>query len=281
MSLRDIERLLDKKLDPLNNFLQQIHLDLGAFKASVRMEFESMGLRISETEKHASETMTRVEDLAKEIEKMKTGEWHPHQQQVDQTRSLSMMIGNIPKVTSLDDAKAWLDKHCSSVGVTPPGPTNVYKKGSDSNLVFVKCQSETHRSTLIQSIKELSKQLRESGPGEASTPQLFAKIDLPFDVRTVEAALYSMKKMLVSWNFNPSCVKYDIHSGILTVAGKEIVKVRVQDFALKFTWCDGEWQAWGELQESTEMAEIANKAHVRLEKAKARATNKGKGKGPE
>ena len=33
VSLRDIERLLDKKLDPLNNFLQQIHLGLGAFKA--------------------------------------------------------------------------------------------------------------------------------------------------------------------------------------------------------------------------------------------------------
>ena len=90
-----------------------------------------------------------------------------------------------------------------------------------------------------------------------------------------------MKKMLVSWNFNAACVKYDIHAGVLAVAGREIVKVHVQDFALKFQWCDGEWQKWEELQGSPEMAEIATKAKARLEKAKARASNKGKGRGPE
>ena len=55
----------------------------------------------------------------------------------------------------------------------------------------------------------------------------------------------------------------------------------MQDFSLKFEWCDGEWQTWEELQESPEMTDIANKAHTRLEKAKAKAFNKGKGKGPE
>ena len=145
----------------------------------------------------------------------------------------------------------------------------------------MKCQSESHRERFIQSIKDTSKQLREANPGQAVSSQLLAKVDLPFDVGTVEGALYAMKKMLVTWNFNSSCIKYDIHSGILTVAGREIVKVHVQNFALKFTWCDGEWQAWEELQGSTELADITSRAEARLGKAKARASHKGKGRGPE
>ena len=190
-------------------------------------------------------------------------------------------MGNIPKVTSLDEAKAWLVKHCRTFGLDPPSPADMYTKGSFSNLVFVKCQTESHRDRLIQSIKDVSKQQREHNQEEPISPQMFAKIDLPFDVRTVEGALYAMKKMLVSWNFNAACVRYDIRAGILTVAGREIVKVHVQDFTLKFQWCDGEWQKWEEMQRSTEMAEITSKAQARLEKAKARTSHKGKGKGPE
>ena len=281
VSLEAIEKLLDRKLDPLNCFLQQIHLDLGAFKESVRVEFEGMGLRLTETESQVAATMKRVEALEQEIGKLKMVETTPRHLESSNTRPLSMMVGNIPGASSLEDAKSWLDKHCRSVGIVSPGPSDVYKKGSDSNLVFVKCQSESHRERFIQSIRDESRKLRDSSPTQAITSQLFAKVDLPFDVRTVEGALYAMKKMLVSWSFNASCIKYDIHSGVLSVAGREIVKVSVQNFAMKFMWCDGEWQAWEELHKSTEMADISNQAHMRLEKAKARASNKGKGKGPE
>ena len=107
----------------------------------------------------------------------------------------------------------------------------MYTKGSFSNLIFVKCQSETHRDRFIQSIRDFSKFHRDSTQGEvASSSRLFAKVDLPFEIRTVEGALYSMKKMLVSWNFNALAIKYDIHKGVLAVGGREIVKVRVQDF---------------------------------------------------
>ena len=46
-------------------------------------------------------------------------------------------------------------------------------------------------------------------------------------------------------------------------------------------WCDGEWQAWGELHKSTEMADVSIKAHMPFQEAKDRASNKGKGKGPD
>ena len=240
-----------------------------------------MGLRLTETENQVAAAMKRVEALEQEIVKLKVVETTPRHYDSNNPRSLSMMVGNIPGASSLGDAKTWLDKHCRSVGIASPSPSDVYKKGSDSNLVCVKCQSESHRDSFIQSIRDESKKLRGSSPTQAISSQLFAKVELPFDVHAVEVARYAMKKMLVSWNSNSSCVRYDIHSGVLSVAGREIVKVSVQNFAMKFNWCDGEGQAWEELHKSPEMTDISNKALSRLEKAKARASNKGKGKGPE
>ena len=142
----------------------------------------------------------------------------PRHLECSNPRSLSIMVGNIPGVSSTEDAKTWLDTHCrsvESVGIVSPGPSDVYKKGSGSNVVFVKCRSESHRERFIQSIQDESRKLRDSSPTQAITSQIFGRVDLPFDVRTVEGGLYAMKKMPVSWNFNASCIKYDNHSGVL------------------------------------------------------------------
>ena len=104
VTLSAIEQLLDKKLDPLNQFLQQIRLDLGAFKESVRVEFESMGLRVSETEHQVCEAISRVEKLEQEFVKMQQTGQGVHHPEASNPRSLGMMKG------------------CRTVGITPPGP---------------------------------------------------------------------------------------------------------------------------------------------------------------
>ena len=281
VTLSAIEQLLDKKLNPLHQFLEQIRLDLTAFKESVRAELEDMGLRITSNEQMMTDTVAHVTELEQKMGKIHVGKESPEGREVDSSRFLSMVVGNIPEASTLDEAREWLGKHCRASGIALPGPSDVYSKGPFSNLVFVKCQSEAHRDRFIQSIRDAAKHAKASNGGEPLPAQLFAKVDLPFNIRTVEGALYAMKRMLISWNFNPACIKYDIHTGILTVAGREIVKVYVQNFSLSFDWCDGEWQTWEALQQSTELADITTKALARLEKAKARASNKGKGKGPE
>lgn len=280
LSLKSIEQLLDKKLDPLHQFLQQIGLNLNAFKESVRSEFESFGLKVANVEEHASDALARIEQLEIEFAKIKMSEGEVNKDSSN-TRSLTMVVGNIPDTSSLDEAREWLSKHCQTYGISPPKGPDIYCKGSFSGLLFAKCQSISHRDELIQSIREASKQIRETTPSVSTTGHLFAKMDLPVDQRTVEGTLYSMKRMLVSWNFSPACVQFDTQQGTLSVAGREIVRVTVRDFSLNFEWCDGEWQAWKELQDSKEMADIKGKASARLDKAKARASNKGKGKGPE
>ena len=270
VTLSAIEQLLDKKLNPLHQFLEQIRLDLTAFKESVRTELEDMGLRITSNEQMMTDTVARVTELEQKMGKIQVGKETPCGREVDSSRFLSMVVGNILEASALDRAS----------GIALPGPSDVYSKGPFSNLLFVKCQSEAHRDRFIQSICDAAKHTKASNGGEPLPAQLFAKVDLPFNIRTVEGALYAMKRMLISWNFNPACIKYDIHTCILTVAGREIFKVYVQNFSLSFDWCDGEWQTWDALQQSTELAEITSKALTRLEKAKARASNKGKGKGP-
>ena len=52
--------------------------------------------------------------------------------------------------------------------------------------MFVKCHSESHRDNFIQSFRDESRKLPDSSP----------TLDMPFDVRTVERALYAMKEML-------------------------------------------------------------------------------------
>ena len=125
-----------------------------------------------------------------------------------------MVVGNIPEASTLDEASEWLGKHCRASGI---GPSDVDSKGPFSNVVFVKCQSEANRDRFIQSIGDAAKHAKASNGGEPLPAQLFAKVDLPFNIRAVEGALCDMKRMLISWNFNPACGKYDVRTGILTV----------------------------------------------------------------
>lgn len=280
ITLKAFENMLDQKLVPLHQFLQQIHLDLNAFKDSVRKEFANIGLQVTAIEEQAATTMARVEQLEKELSDLKINK-NILGKEVANPRPLSMVIGNIPNASSLEEAKAWLNKHCNSAKIPAPTDSQVYSKGPFTGLIFVKCQSETHRESLIQSIRETAKELHVPNADGSGSSRLFAKVDLTFDARAVESTLFSMKKMLTSWNFHPASVKYDLQQGSLTVAGREIVRVKVENFSMVFHWCDGEWQKWNDLQESTELAEIKNKAQDRLQKAKDRVNSKGKGKGPE
>ena len=72
--------------------------------------------------------MKRVEALEQETVKLKVVETTPRHYDSNNPRSLSMMVGNIPGASSLDDAKTWLDKHCRSVGIASPSPSDVYQE---------------------------------------------------------------------------------------------------------------------------------------------------------
>ena len=88
--------------------------------------------------------------------------------------------------------------------------------------------------------------------------------------------------MLVKqWGYSAACVKYDAEAGTLNVAQKEILKVTVMDYKLTLQWTDGEWEAWDDLQTSSELTLIKKEVQDKLSFAKEIGLCKGKGKSKE
>jgi len=181
---------------------------------------------------------------------------------------LGVVMGNIPKAENFEQAEAWFRKRCSETNT--PLPREVYIKGDFKGLIFAKCSSVAHRDQVIAIVRNC--------PGGVF-PKPWAKVDQPFDIRTAESALSSIKRMLIDWGYNKSAVRVDTDTNTLKIMNKEVAKAEVNDFVLKLTWCDGEWAEWEELQNSEDYVKIQAVAKERLEKAKSSGSGDGKGKG--
>ena len=109
-------------------------------------------------------------------------------------------------------------------------------------------------------------------------------MDQPIDIRTADSFLFSFKRMLtIDWGYNKNAVRVNTDTKVLSVAGKDIVKAAVANYALTLEWCDDEWQTWEPLQSATEFTKIKTDVRDRLDRAKqaASGSSKGKGKCPE
>ena len=130
--------------------------------------------------------------------------------------------------------------------------------------------SETHRDQLIASVNN------ESKSGAAKT---WANVDRPIDIRTAEAALFGIKRMLVQWGYNKPAIRVNKDTRTLSVANQDIVKATVVDFVLRLEWCDGQWEQWQDLQSSPDLSSVTVAAQGKLDKAKNAASGAAKGKG--
>ena len=274
--LAQIGSLLDSKLDaklgPVNESIQQLRSDLVSFKEVVRQELESLGTRIGKAEDASAKHDAKIAEIEQTLKALqissRSGTGEPASGELS-----AMVIFNIPKASTEDQAKEWLIKLCLDKGLQVPDI--LYSKASNySGVLFAKCGSPAERSTLISTVNNTAS-VGNTGK------KTFAKVDMPFDVRSAEGAALSFKRMLTDWGFSKSCIKVDsnaTHSSI-KFAGKEIAKVSVKDFVLTLEWADGEWETWGDLISSSEFATVKSDAQAKLEKAKEWATSaKGKGK---
>ena len=279
VTLQAIASLLDQKLDPVHKLARELRDDLSRFKTSVREEFRSMGLRVSNIEGYKAETCSKIAELEKEVANIKlsinTSGNTPATKANPIDHHSNIVVGNIPGEATFEAAKAWLTKHCLSYRIEPPAET--YTKGPYAGLIFAKCVSPTQRDSILSSIRTLHN-------STSSVPKTWAKIDKPLNARTVESTLMAMKRMLVEWEYPRSIVDIDLDTCTLSVGRKETVQVSVDSFSLQLKWVDGEWEKWEELQSSDELADIQSKAQARLDKAKGYMANKkgmGKGEGPQ
>jgi hypothetical protein len=283
VTLEAISKLLDQKISPVVSSVDRLTADLGVFKERMNSELASMGLRLKEMERESTEAKAKVHALETKAEKrngpadqeitdritrilegMNLVSPGPHK---DET--MTIVIGNIPGVTTIEQAKEWVAKQCGSKGI--PKPLDTFCKSDEfGGIVFAKCQSVAHRDALIAGIR---------GTPTMGGKTVWAKVDQPIDARTVDGILFGFKRMLVDWGYNKRAVWVNTDSKALSVAGKEIVKVSVQDRQLVLQWCDSEWQQWEELQTATELTKIKDDAQTKLNHAKELAAGSTKGKG--
>ena len=174
------------------------------------------------------------------------------------TEPMTIVIGNIPEVTSTEQAKEWLVKRCMDAGI--PQPIEVFVKSeSFQGILFAKATSASHREGIIASVRNFRSDV---------SPKPWAKIDQPIDVRTAESVLFAFKTLLVQWKYGKKEVYVDRAKCVLSVAGTEVLKAKVENYELKLTWCNGEWECWEDLQTAQELVALKSKAQETLDRAK-------------
>eukprot|EP00438_Fugacium_kawagutii_P006461 Skav224965 [mRNA] locus=scaffold3893:17080:25909:+ [translate_table: standard] len=235
VTLQAIANLLDQKLDPVHKLARELRDDLSKFKASVRAEFQSMGLRVSTMEGQNAETCSKIAELEKEVANIRisisTSSTAPAAKANPIDLHSNIVVGNIPGEATFESAKEWLTKHCQSYRIEPPA--EIYTKGPYAGLIFAKCVSPTQRDSILSSIRTLH-------TSASSAPKTWAKVDKPLNARTVESTLMAMKRMLIEWEYPRSIIDIDLDAYTLSVGRKEIVKVSVDNFSLQLKWVDGE-----------------------------------------
>ena len=103
---------------------------------------------------------------------------------------------------------------------------------------------------------------------------MWAKPDLPVEVRAPESYLFGLKKVLVGWGFAKACVRVDTAERNLKVGGELVVSTSVVGGRLRHAW-HGSWATWAELHQSDEVVQLGR----RVAEALGRAGGGGKGKG--
>ena len=168
-----------------------------------------------------------------------------------------------------DEAETWLKNKLREFGFDPY--TNLYTKGDEfQGVLFAKFSSNQVMQQVIQAI---IKNRPKAGKNE-----IWCKRDRPIEPRTAISALLALRKQLVTWKFAKSSIKIDEESFTMTVGGVSVVTAHVLDHNLSFNWTDETWGKWTELQDSSELKDIMDKANARLQKA-AQMSGKGDGKG--
>ena len=101
---------------------------------------------------------------------------------------------------------------------------------------------------------------------------IWAKQDLPLEVRVRKTFLNGLKYQLGKWGFVYN--KIGIHEDFtsMKVGPNKVIDISTSEGAFKHTWCEN-WASWAELQSSPELTSLLAKATADLAKS-----GKGKGK---
>ena len=145
VNLEQFEKLLDKKLNPINDTISKLFNEMTMFKTQVREEWEGYGHKLTAIESESVKMGKRVQKLEDDMEALTMK--HQTVGTSTGTENLTIVMGNIPNASSLEEAQMWISKRCKESAI--PAPPEPYCKAVElSGLckVFFKYASgPTHR----------------------------------------------------------------------------------------------------------------------------------------
>ena len=176
------------------------------------------------------------------------------------------MIGGFRNYGNLEDAKIWINAKCQEYGV-PVAADMWCPKSGFKGILFANFADVSIRDKFISKV-QFSKPQYENIP-------VWSRAEASVEVRACEKFLSGLKKILVGWGFDPSCIKWDAESAekTLKVNSSTKVTVSVLEGALHCEWD----QSWKERETFFSSPEL--QALLKTCGDMVAGTGKGKGKG--
>ena len=297
-TLSAIGRLLDQKLTPvssaiekLENQFEHLQLDLGGkiqkIRDDIRAEVHTMEGKISKLDIGLTATTRRLDyielavntgevsaEAARKFEKLQQQVLELiHQKSMTKgmdDRACLAVYGGFPRdADNVDAYKQWLANRIrDSSGCNP---IEQFHKGDYKGIIWARFPSRADRDRAVESVRQAN---IKHPDGRA----LWARPDLPAEVRIPEGLLFGFKRTLVEWGFARSTVRVDTDTSSVKVGGELVLTVKIVGGRINCTW-HGAWAEWADLHDSPELKDIVDKAQSAMQNA-GRGT-KGKGKGGE
>ena len=123
-----------------------------------------------------------------------------------------------------------------------PQPVDVYSKGDFRNLMSVKFETKSERDDAMQLFWNAG--LKEGGN------DVWAKEDLPIEVRARKSFLLGLKYVLKGWKFER--IKVDDDFTLLMVGSDQVVEVTCTAVTMTFKWLDS-WSEWKVFMDAPEV----------------------------
>ena len=100
----------------------------------------------------------------------------------------------------LEDAKIWIQAKCTDFGVSVPSEMWC-PRGGFKRIVFTKFADIATRDKFVSKVVSMKP--------EYEGVQVWSREEQPVEVRACEIFLKGLKKLLVGWGFDQTCIKWD------------------------------------------------------------------------
>ena len=180
----------------------------------------------------------------------------------------TVLFGGLQTHT-LASAQEWITSKLKELKLPPP--TDMYIKGDEfTGIVFAKIES----ASLVEQVTSAVTRANLS----SGTSKVWCKEDKPFEERTALSFLLGLRYQLKEWGYKGS-IRVSESNLTLLFHGKPVLSASVTDCKMNLKWSDKRWLEWAELQDSTELKALVQKANDNIRKSSELAEGKGDGKG--